>query len=53
MQVNVNIDMTPDLKNCGVIIKEHKVVVEEQAHENPSQKESARLKRLGKCEEDL
>ena len=56
MQVNLNID-TSDLKNCGVIMKKRRVVVEEQSSQEPKPKRKHQTKVNNKkarnCEYDF
>ena len=48
MQVNLNIDMAVDLKNCGVTMKKRKVVVEEQSSQEPKLKRKHHTKVINK-----
>ena len=57
MQVNVNINMAPDLKKCGMTMKKLKVVMEEQGIQESKleRKHQTKVtnKKVGNCEDDL
>ena len=57
MQVNVNIDMAPDLKKHGMTMKKLKVIMEEQGIQVLKLKRKHQTKVINKnvenCEDDL
>ena len=48
MQVNVDIDMATDLKMCGMTMKKHEFVAEEQGAQEPEPKRKHETKVINK-----